>query len=199
MDTAPGTRPQSRLSPLQRLAHAALGAVGWRIELAWPTAPRGVIIVYPHTSNWDFLLGILARGASGLPLSWVGKHTIFRWPLGPILRWLGGIPVDRRAPHGLIDQLRAELARRDWMWLALAPEGTRSRVEHWRSGFYHLALAAGVPLGLGYIDYGKREIGVAGYLTLTGDEAADMSRIRAAYQGKVARHPAQAGPIQLRE
>jgi 1-acyl-sn-glycerol-3-phosphate acyltransferase len=194
VDLKPSPRPGWR----RRLALALLRAIGWRIEVEWPTAPRGVIIVYPHTSNWDFPIGLLARGATGLPLSWVGKHTIFRWPFGPLLRRLGGIPADRRAPQGLIEQLSAELARRDWMWLALAPEGTRARVESWRSGFYHLALQAGVPLGLAFIDYRERVVGLREYLALTGDEEVDLARIRAAYQGKVARYPAQAGPIKLR-
>ena len=182
----------------RRLARALLRAFGWRVDVAWPTAPRGVVIVYPHTSNWDFMVGIVARAAVGLPVSWVGKHGIFRWPLGPVLRRLGGIPVDRRAPHGLIGQLAAELARRDWMWLALAPEGTRARVEHWRSGFYRLACLADVPLGLGFIDYREKVVGIREYLALSGDEEADLTRIRAAYQAITARHPAQAGPIRLR-
>jgi 1-acyl-sn-glycerol-3-phosphate acyltransferase len=194
----PPRRP-SRAPWRRRLAAALLAAFGWRVEVAWPTAPRGVIIVYPHTSNWDFVIGILARAATGLPLSWVGKHSIFWWPLGSLLRWLGGIPVDRRSPQGLTDQLAAELARRDWMWLALAPEGTRRRVERWRSGFYRLALQAGVPLGIGFIDFGERVVGIGEYLDLAGDEEADLARIRVAYHGKVARHPAQAGPIRLRE
>jgi 1-acyl-sn-glycerol-3-phosphate acyltransferase len=159
--------------------------------------PRGVLIVYPHTSNWDFPLGVLARGAMGLPLSWIGKHTLFRWPLAPLLRWLGGTPVNRGAPGRLIEELTEALRSREWMWLALSPEGTRRRLDHWRSGFYRLARAAQVPVGLGFIDFATRRIGVLGYLTLTGDEAADMTRIAAAYAGLRGKRPEQASPIRL--
>jgi 1-acyl-sn-glycerol-3-phosphate acyltransferase len=180
-----------------RLCLALLGAFGWRLDFAWPPGPRGVLIVYPHTSNWDFILGVLARGAAGLPLSWIGKHTLFRWPLAPLLRWLGGTPVNRAAPGRLVQELVGELRRRDWMWLALSPEGTRRRLDHWRSGFYRLARAAEVPVGLGFIDFATRRVGIMGYLTLTGDEAADLARIEAAYQGRRGLHPEQASPVRL--
>ena len=180
-----------------RLAGAVLRAFGWRLELAWPPGPRGVLIVYPHTSNWDFILGVLARASAGLPLSWIGKHTLFRWPLAPLLRWLGGTPVNRSSPGRLVEDLGEALQSREWMWLALSPEGTRRRLDHWRSGFYRLARAAGVPVGLGFIDFATRRIGVSGYLTLTGDEAADMARIAAAYAGMRGKKPGQEAPIRL--
>ena len=180
-----------------RLCAGLLRLLGWRLVMVPLPGPRGVLIVYPHTSNWDFPLGVLARGAMGLPLSWIGKHTLFRWPLAPLLRWLGGTPVNRSAPGRLIEELTAALRSRDWMWLALSPEGTRRRLDHWRSGFYRLARAAEVPVGLGFIDFATRRIGVLGHLTLTGDEAADMARIAAAYQGLQGFKPEQASPIRL--
>jgi 1-acyl-sn-glycerol-3-phosphate acyltransferase len=179
------------------LCLALLRLDGWRVVMAPLPGPRGVLIVYPHTSNWDFPLGVLARGAMGLPLSWIGKHTLFRWPLAPLLRWLGGTPVNRGAPGRLIEELTEALRSREWMWLALSPEGTRRRLDHWRSGFYRLARAAQVPVGLGFIDFATRRIGVLGYLTLTGDEAADMARIAAAYAGLRGKRPEQASPIRL--
>jgi 1-acyl-sn-glycerol-3-phosphate acyltransferase len=181
----------------QRWARRLLAAAGWSVDIAWPPAPRGVIIVYPHTSNWDFVVGYLARLAVGLPVQWIGKDTLFRWPVARLLRRMGGIPVNRRERTGLIDELRGELERRPFMWLAFAPEGTRSRTDHWKSGFYHLALAAKVPVGLAYIDWARRAVGLETYLALTGDAEQDLERMRAAYADKVGRHPGQAGEIRF--
>lgn len=163
-----------------------------------PPVPRCVIVVYPHTSNWDFVVGYLARLASALSARFVGKHTLFRWPFGGMLRRMGGIPVNRADPEGLVARLAGELARADRLWLVLAPEGTRSHTDHWKSGFYRLALSANVPVGLGFIDYRTRTVGLTTYLSLSGDEEADLARIRAAYAGKVGKHPEQASDIRFR-
>ncbi len=181
----------------RRWARGLLALLGWRVDVVPPPGPRCVVAVYPHTSNWDFLVGYLAKLASGLPLHFVGKHTIFRWPLGAILRRMGGIPVDRRHPGGLLPQLVREMQGRPWMWLAIAPEGTRSYVDHWKSGFYRLALAAGVPVGLAWIDYRTKVVGLREYVTMTGDPEADMARIRAAYEGRVGLRPEKMGTIRL--
>jgi 1-acyl-sn-glycerol-3-phosphate acyltransferase len=181
-----------------RLAGWILALVGWRVEVVWPPSPKCVIAVYPHTSNWDFVVGYLAKLAVGLPAHFVGKDTIFRGPFDRILRRMGGIPVNRREPTGLVGQLAREFERRSWMWLAIAPEGTRKHVDHWKSGFYHLALAAKVPVGLAYLDYGARVVGLTEFLALSGDEEADLRRIREVYAGKKGRHPEQAGEIRLR-
>lgn len=188
-------------APIQhapRKPHPALAAFGWTFHLTPPPGPKAVVIFYPHTSNWDFPLGILARASSGLPLYWVGKHTLFRGPLGPLFRRLGGLPVDRKASVGMVDQLRAHFDAHDSFFLAIAPEGTRSRVEHWKTGFYQIARAAQVPVGLGYIDYGRREIGIDTWLELSGDMPADLARIEDAYRDKRALHPDQASPIRFR-
>jgi 1-acyl-sn-glycerol-3-phosphate acyltransferase len=179
------------------LATAMLRLVGWKAALAPLPGPKGIIVVYPHTSNWDFPIGYLYKLASGLPLSWVGKDSLFRWPVGGLLRRMNGIPANRRERTGLIGQLQREFQRRDWMWLAIAPEGTRAHVPHWKSGFYRLALAAGVPVGLAFIDYRTRVVGIREYVTLSGDREADMARIRQAYAGMVGKHPELAGGIQL--
>jgi len=157
-----------------------------------------VIAVYPHTSNWDFVVGYLARLAAAIPVQFVGKHTLFRWPFGGLLRRMGGIPVDRSDPSGLLVRLAGELSGAERMWLALAPEGTRARTDHWKSGFYRLALAAAVPVGLAYIDYRTRTVGLTTYLTLSGDEETDLARIRAVYADKVGKHPEQASDIRFR-
>jgi 1-acyl-sn-glycerol-3-phosphate acyltransferase len=196
------TAPSARLEPeppstRRRLAAWVLAWFGWRVVVAWPTAPKVVLIVYPHTSNWDFFIGYLARLAAGLPAIWIGKHTIFRWPVDGLLRSMGGIPVDRAHATGLIPALVKEFARRETVCLALAPEGTRRRLDHIKSGFYRLALAARVPVGLGYIDFATRTVGVGAWIDLSGDEAADLDRLRKAYAGRVGRHPEKASDIRF--
>jgi 1-acyl-sn-glycerol-3-phosphate acyltransferase len=183
---------------VQRAAARALALAGWRLEAPPPPEPRGIIIVYPHTSNWDFAVGYLWKLASGLPVGFVGKDSLFRGPPGALLRRMGGIPVNRRAPSGVVAELARELARREWMWIALAPEGTRSKVDHWKSGFYQLALAAKVPVALGFIDWGEKVVGIREYVRLTGDEEKDLSRIRTAYEGKVGKRPGQEGAIRFK-
>ncbi len=194
---APVAEPR-RLTPLQRGARALLRVFGWRSVLVWPPVPKGIIIVYPHTSNWDFIIGVLYKIGAGLPAHWVGKHTLFRWPLRRLLIRLGGVPIDRREPAGGVRTLLAEFGRQDWMWLALAPEGTRSRTDHWKSGFYRIAVAGGLPVGLGYIDYATRSIGIDTYLTLTGDPEQDFARIRGFYADKRGSRHENASDIRLR-
>lgn len=196
-DPDPPVPPRAPPGLVAWLARGLLRLFGWRVDLVWPEVPKAVIVVYPHTSNWDFVVGMLARYAAGLPLTWMGKDAIFRWPFGAALRRLGGIPVDRGSSHGMVAQMKAEFARRPFLWLALAPEGTRARTDRLRSGFYHLALAARVPLGLGYLDYRRRVVGVGGFIPLTGDRERDLDRLRAFYADKTARKPAQAGAIRL--
>jgi 1-acyl-sn-glycerol-3-phosphate acyltransferase len=183
---------------LRWLAGALLRLLGWRLEVTWPPVPRCVIIVYPHTSNWDFLVGYLAKVAAGVPGHWIGKDTIFRWPVAGLLRRMGGIPVNRKEPSGLIRRLAVEFEQRPFLWLVMAPEGTRSRTEHLKSGFYRLALSAGVPVGLGVMDWSRRVLTLQTYLSLSGDEAADLALIREAYAGARGYHPDQASPIRFR-
>ncbi|MGZ6123694.1 MAG: 1-acyl-sn-glycerol-3-phosphate acyltransferase [Myxococcales bacterium] len=183
----------------ERLARGLLALFGWRVDVRWPPPPKAVIAVYPHTSNWDFVIGILARAAVGLPVSWIGKDTIFSWPFRALFRKLGGIPVDRHQHHGVVGQIQAEFARRPFFWLAIAPDGTRAHTDHLRSGFYRLACATGVPLGLGYLDYGRRIVGIGDWIDLSGNQDDDLARLRAFYAGRTALHPAQAGEIRFRD
>jgi 1-acyl-sn-glycerol-3-phosphate acyltransferase len=160
---------------------------------------RGVVVFYPHTSNWDFPIGLLGKWTVGIHFRWVGKDTLFRGPWRGVFERWGGIPVNRRISTGFIDQL-AELIRREAdCRIVIAPEGTRGRTDHWRSGFYHLALAAGVPVALAFIDYPTRRVGVGGFVELTGDRTADLARIAALYAGATGRRPELQGPIRLKE
>lgn len=196
------TRPSYHPAPgdgvLAHLAAWALRLIRWRVVLAQPLPARAVVVIYPHTSNWDFPVGLLAKWALARRFRWVAKDTLFANPLGPLLVRLGGIPVNRRERTGFAASMREAFACNDEMLLVIAPEATRSRVEHWKSGFYHIARAAAVPVGLAFIDWSQREIGFAGFVELTGAEDADMQRIAAAYAGRVGRNPEQQGPIRLR-
>lgn len=186
-----------RLGLGARLSRALLRLAGWRTVFVPPPAPRTVIVVYPHTSNWDFVVGLLARAALGLPCHFVAKASLFRGPFGAWLRRVGGIPVDRAAPTGFVDQVVRHFARADTFHLVFTPEGTRARTEHWKSGFYRVARAAKVPVGLAFIDYGRREVGVGDWIGLSGDQKRDLERMHAFYAGKVGRHPAQQAPIRF--
>jgi 1-acyl-sn-glycerol-3-phosphate acyltransferase len=185
------------------LARVLLRAMGWQVRFEGLPALQGVAIVYPHTSNWDFVIGLLAKWSIGMPVTFWGKDSLFRLPLfGRWLRWLGGRPVDRHAPQGVVGQMSDELkaARRDarFMWLALSPEGTRKRQHAWRTGFYHVACAAQVPLGLVYFDYPQRIVSVERFMTLSGDTVVDMAEIRDYLGHHVGKRPSQATPIQLK-
>ncbi len=183
------------------IARALLRLAGWKLCFDGLPAKQGVAIVYPHTSNWDFVVGILAKWGIGIPVTFWGKDSLFRVPLlGRWMRWLGGVPVDRGAAHGIVGQMaRALQAARDegrFLWLALAPEGTRKLSEGWRSGFYHVALQAQVPVGLVFLDFGRREVGFGRFLMLSGDVAADIAEVARDFAGRRGCRPQLAAPIQ---
>jgi 1-acyl-sn-glycerol-3-phosphate acyltransferase len=143
------------------------------------------------------VVGLLAKWSIGQQLRWLAKDSLFRGPMGVVMRYWGGIAVDRSAPQGATQKLAKDMLASKWCWVAITPEGTRSYRPHWKSGFYRLALAAGVPVVLVYIDYRAKELGVVDYLTLTGDEEADMAAIAKVYEGRAAKFPAKAAPIKL--
>jgi 1-acyl-sn-glycerol-3-phosphate acyltransferase len=193
-----GSYPHPRSGPIRAaLGRAGLALIGWRLEVTLPEGPKGIIVVYPHTSNWDFPVGYLAKLAIRMPLRWAGKDNLFVGPFGALFRWMGGIPVNRREHTGFISQLAREFRERDWMWLVIAPEGTRKHTDHVKSGFWHLALEAKVPVGLAYIDYGEKVIGLHEYVAMTGDEARDLATLRAAYAGKHGLRRGQEGELRF--
>jgi len=171
---------------------------GWTPVLAPLPGPKGLILVYPHTSNWDFVLGVLYRVGFGLKAHWMGKDSMFRWPVAGLFRRLGGIPINRREHTGFIAAMVEEFRKRERLWVAVAPEGTRSHTDHLKSGFYHLALAANVPVGLGCIDYGRRRISIDTYVRFTGDVATDLDALRRYYADRRGRVPRNAGDIRFR-
>ena len=162
------------------IARGLLRVGGWRLEFKGLPAQQGVVVVYPHTSNWDFVVGILAKWGLGLPVTFWSKDSLFKLPLfGTWLRWLGGVPIDRRVPHGTVldMSLRMRAAREQgaFLWLALAPEGTRAMSQGWRLGFYRVAVEAGVPLGLATLDYRHRVVRCDDFWLLSGDLDADFA------------------------
>jgi 1-acyl-sn-glycerol-3-phosphate acyltransferase len=181
----------------QRTALRLLQLFGWKVRYKPLPGPHGVAIVYPHTSNWDFPVGLFGKWALGLPFRWLGKESLFRGPWGRVMRSWGGVPVERSASTGATQRLADTMRKSDWFWLALAPEGTRSYKPYLRSGFYHLAVTANVPLLMVYIDYPNKELGVVDSMRLTGDPAVDMPAIEAAYRGHLGKHPDLAAPIRL--
>lgn len=193
--------PQTVRTRWQRLAIHVLALLGWRVNFAPLPGPRGVVIVYPHTSNWDFIIGLLAKWAMGIHFRWLGKEALFRGicgaTLGPLFRAWGGEPVERAANTGAIERLAQRIQSADEYWLALAPEGTRKYRDGWRSGFYHIALKAGVPLGMASIDYATKEVRLVSYATLSGDIDADLAGIRRAYAACRGLKPEWASPIDL--
>ncbi|MBU3740376.1 MAG: hypothetical protein FGM55_15670 [Rhodoferax sp.] len=202
---APATRPAQPLQFQGRAwARWLLRQAGWRVHFEGLPTLQGVLVVYPHTSNWDFVVGVLAKAAVGLPLSFWAKHTLFQVPLfGRWLRWLGGVPVDRRAPRGTVGEAVAAMAQARsegrLLWLALAPEGTRKWLPGWRSGFYRTALRAGVPMGLVTLDYGRREVRALDFVQLEGDAQRDMALIASHYRDVRGYRPDHMAPIRLIE
>lgn len=180
------------------LSHLLLKLTGWTLSGQLPAEKKYIIIFYPHTSNWDFVLGVFGCFALKLDFSFLGKHSLFEGPFGWAFRRLGGFPVKRDERKNMVTQVVELIASRERIALALAPEGTRSKTDHWRSGFYHIARAADVPVLLAFIDSSRRRIGVGPLLTMTGDVAADLAAIRAFYQDKAGIRPALASDITFR-
>ena len=183
----------------RQLGKAILDAAGWTIATPPPEAKKLVLIAAPHTSNWDFLYALACTNALGLNLRFMAKDSLFRGPQGALFRALGGVPVDRSKNNNLVDSLAHELTQHDTLALLVPAEGTRAKGTHWKSGFYHIARKAGVPIGLGYLDYRTKRAGIGPPFWPTGDITADMDVIRAFYADKHGKHPEKFTPPLLRE
>jgi 1-acyl-sn-glycerol-3-phosphate acyltransferase len=181
------------------IAERFLRATGWETEGSLPDTKRFVLIAAPHTSNWDlaYLLALATR--YGVRPRWMGKHTLFRGPMGPVMRAVGGIPVRRDRRQNVVQQMARAFTEHETLCLTVPPEGMRARAPYWKSGFYHIARTARVPIVLGYLDYARKRGGFGPAFEPTGDLRADMDRIRAFYADKVGRYPACFGEIRLRE
>lgn len=167
---------------LAALSDGLLARAGWRCVGTPPIRGGWVAIGAPHTSNWDFCLMLALALHHRLPVVWFGKHTLFRGPLGWLLRRLGGVPVDRARTNGLVDTAVEAFRTHESLILVIAPEGTRTRGAHWKTGFWRIANAAGVPIVLGYVDWRQRLVGLGPAFVTTGDMEADLAAIRAFYR-----------------
>jgi 1-acyl-sn-glycerol-3-phosphate acyltransferase len=201
MIDAPGY-PRSGNAFTRAVGRLVLAATRFRIAGVLPATPKFVVCVAPHTSNWDFVVVYAAELTLGLRASWLGKHSLFRGPLGQLLRAMGGIAVDRRAAHGVVGQVVRRFAESPSLAVGIAPEGTRRRVDRWRSGFYHIAHQAGVPIVPVGLDWGRRTVRIGDPLTPTGDETEDLATLHAffaAVRGKLPHNafppPANSPPI----
>lgn len=185
-----------------RLARASLRAMGgWRFEGGHPIPRKAVCLAVPHTDNLDGVLLVALAQSIGMSISWMVKDVWGKPPHGYLVKGVGGVPVDRSKANGLVGQMVAEFERRDDFYLVIPPEGTRSRVEYWKSGFYHIAMKANVPVLPGYLDYSRKVGGFYEPVTLTGNVRADMDVLRETYADAVgmAKSPEKFGPIRLRE
>jgi 1-acyl-sn-glycerol-3-phosphate acyltransferase len=177
---------------LRAMGRALLRLMGWRVEGGFPNLPKFVVAVAPHTSNWDFVVGIGVVFALDLRIAFLGKHTLFRWPFGTLMRWVGGIPVDRTSPHGVVGDSIAAFSSMERRILAIAPEGTRRRVAQFRSGFLQIARGAGVPVVLASLDYAAKCVRLGPSFEPGEDVEADRRRTEAFFapvRGKRPRQP----------
>jgi 1-acyl-sn-glycerol-3-phosphate acyltransferase len=206
----PGTDARRALGTygvVSKLAYAWMRARGWRIEVIEPLPEKCVIAMYPHTSNWDFPVGLMTKWAAGLTvkrdaLCFAGKESLFKWPWGWFFRAVGGFPVKRSGGHGFVEQMATRFANEPRMRFVLAPEGTRKYVDHMRSSFYFVAKAARVPILLGAFDFAAKRVLVTEVFYPSDDANADLRKIDAYYRSlapALGHTPANAAPWKFRE
>ena len=179
----PGCLPSRGNAFSSAASRALLSAWGWTIEGDFPPRPKIVAIVAPHTSNWDFIVGILAVFAIGIRVRFLAKDALFRGPLGWFMRWCGGMPVNREAPQGLVPQVVDAIEKAPSVFLAITPAGTRSSTRPWKSGFYHIAVAARVPIFPVIFDGPNRAIRFLPAFEPNGDYDADLPKLLEMYAG----------------
>jgi len=181
------------------IARSILRLIGWRTHVIPPPTSRYVLIGAPHTSNWDFVLVLLLMAAEKIPIRLMGKDSLFRGPIGILMRSLGAIPVYRGEKTNLVDQIAAKFDEYEELVIGISPEGTRSKTSRWRTGFYYIALKADVPIVMAYLDYGNKVCGLGPSIKPTGDIQADFEIIRDFYARIVGKYPHNQGKIELSE
>jgi len=172
------------------LSERVLKLFGWSLVMGVPEGiKKCVLIVAPHTSNWDFIIGRLCFNVIGLPTKFLIKKEAFFWPLGPLLKKMGGIPIDRSKSNNVIMEIAHLFSQYDELIITITPEGTRKLNNNWKRGFYYIAELAEVPIAVAFVDYGKKQAGIAYAFTPTGDFDKDFVKIRALYYDKKAKFP----------
>lgn len=165
------------------LCKFCLAVRGWKIEGTPPTAPKYVLIAAPHTSNWDFPLSLAIAFVYRFEMHWMGKDSLFSGWRGPVMRWLGGIPINRASRNNVVAETIAAFNASDRLIIAVPPEGTRAKVTKWKTGFYYIALGANIPIALAFLDYRRKVGGFLSTFSPTGDAEKDIAAIRACYAG----------------
>ena len=181
------------------LGHLVMALTGWQVSGEFPAHKKFVLIGAPHTSNWDFFLGLATIFIFRVKARWLGKDAMFVGPLGFLLRTFGGVAVDRSHPQGVVGQMANELKQADQLVIMLAPSGTRKKMPHWKSGFYHIAHQANVPIVCGSLDFKNKKTHIGLSFTPTGDIKKDMDRIRDYYKDSSAKKPELSTPVRLAE
>ena len=190
-------RPPEANYFISKLARFIFWIVGWRVTGELPNFPKMLLIGGPHTSNWDGAVFYLFSLSVRAHIHFLGKHTLFKPPFGGIMRWAGGVPINRTTTVNAVDQVVDAFNAHERMALIIAPEGTRSLTKYWKTGFYYIALEAHVPVVFAYVDYSRKRCGVGPYFMPTGDIDADFKLVQDFYADKVGRHPEKQGPILL--
>jgi len=181
--------PQFKNQFVQTISKYILKITGWHIEGTLPNLSKFILIGAPHTSNWDAFYGFAALAAIGLKIKWMAKHTLFPRPIRGLLKSLGGIPVDRRASRGVVQQMIDALQENEKAILLITPEGTRKFVEKWKTGFYHIAVESRLPIQMGFINYANKSLGFGPLIEPTGDMEADLKKIQGFYSKKQGKNP----------
>ena len=191
--------PQGCGKVLNLLGRLFIWLTGWRVEGQIPRRGKVIILAAPHTTNWDFVYLLGAAFYLGLSVKWLGKSSLFSFPFSRIMKTLGGIAVDRSKSNGMVEQVVGTICSATKISLVIPPSGTRKKTEYWRSGFYHIAKSANVPIVCGYLDYEKRMAGLGPNFFLSNSLSDDMNKIRNFYEGKVGKFPSLTSRIRLKE
>jgi 1-acyl-sn-glycerol-3-phosphate acyltransferase len=175
------------------LSWLGLRAAGWRTEGTPPAEGKYVLIAAPHTSNWDFPLMLATAFVFRIDIFWMGKESLFPFPLATLMKWLGGIPIDRSKSQNVVEQMIEIYSCNEKLVVAIPPEGTRSKVKSWKTGFYHIAAGANVPIASGFLDYGRKVSGFGPHFYPTGDLDQDLKKMQAFYRGVTGKYPSKLG------
>lgn len=194
--TAP---PKPSLRFWQRVARALAKVTGWTLVDNRPPQAKYVLIGAPHTTNWDLYTALVIMLGLGIRPRWVGKESLFKGWRGPLMRFLGGIPVKRHVSQNFVAQIVEKFNQSDELVITIAPEGTRKRAEYWKSGFYYIALGANVPIAMGFVDYPSKTCGIGGYFTPSGDIEADIKILADFYADIRGKYPENQGPVRIQK